>query len=280
MKVRALMYHDVIAAGRHRASGFATADAALYKLERTHFTAHLTALQAAQPDTPPALLAAFTALESTESAAKVENEGHNVPWLITFDDGGASAARDIAPALEEKGWRGWFFMTTDYIGQKAFLNAAQLRQMHAAGHVIGSHSCSHPLRFSHLSQADRLRQWRDSRARLEDVLGAKVVTASVPGGFYSMAVARDAAAEGFRVLFTSEPVTKVQVVDGCQVIGRYAMQSDTPPETAAALAAGHFLPAARQAFWWNTKKAAKTLAGPLYAKVRRVYSEQQEQNNR
>lgn len=257
MKAKVLMYHDVTAQGREKKSGFLSADAALYKLETPHFAAHLSALSAAMSGKPPSVLTEV--LDSTADS---------VFWLLTFDDGGASAATEIAPMLARYGWRGWFFMTTDYVGQKAFLSAAQLRALHADGHVIGSHSCSHPLRFSHLSETRMLREWRDSRARLCDILGADVVTASVPGGFYTTQVAHTAAAAGFQILFTSEPVTKVQTIDGCQVIGRYAIQHATPPDAAAALAAGHWLPAARQAVWWNTKKVAKTCAGPLYARIR------------
>jgi peptidoglycan/xylan/chitin deacetylase (PgdA/CDA1 family) len=249
MKARVLMYHDVVAPGRHEASGFGGADAALYKLERAAFAAHLDAL-AALP--PPA-----TALE-------------DAAWLITFDDGGASACETIAPALEAKNWRGWFFMTTDRLGDAAFLSAAQLRELRARGHVVGSHSCSHPPRFSHLARADMLREWRDSRAKLSDILGAEVVAASVPGGFYSRDAARAAAEAGLKVLFTSEPTDKIATVDGCLVAGRYAVQRATPPQIAAALAAGRFLPAARQAALWQAKKLAKRAGGTAYLKLRRA----------
>lgn len=247
--MRVLMYHDVTAPGRHQESGFPDADAALYKLDEAHFAAHLDALAAALP--APAVSV-------------------NDSWLITFDDGGVSAETVIAPALAAKNWRGWFFMTTDYIGANAFLNAAQLRGLHAQGHIIGSHSCSHPARFSHLSYAEMLREWRDSRTKLSDILGADITTASVPGGFYSNAVARAAAEAGFKTLFNSEPAAKTATVDGCLVIGRYAVQRATPPRAAVALAAGKFLPAAQQTLLWNVKKAAKNLGGPVYLKLRKA----------
>ena len=243
------MYHDVTAPGRHQESGFPDADAALYKLDEAQFAAHLNALADGLPAPEVSL---------------------NDSWRITFDDGGVSARTTIAPALAAKNWRGWFFMTTNYIGAPAFLNAAQLRELHAQGHVIGSHSCSHPARFSHLSYAEMLREWRDSLAKLSDILGANVTTASVPGGFYSRDVARAAAEAGLKTLFNSEPTSKTKTVDGCQVIGRYAIQRATPPRAAAALAAGKFLPTMRQALLWNAKKAAKRIGGPVYLKVRKA----------
>ena len=253
MKARVLMYHDVTAPGRHTDSGFPSADAALYKLESAQFAAHLDALALALP-VPPALPDALTA--------------GNTPWLITFDDGGLSAHTEIIGLLEQRGWRGCFFMTTDFIDTKGFLDAAQLRDLHTRGHVVGSHSCSHPLRFSSLPRAAMLREWRDSVARLSDILGVPVVTASIPGGAYSRITAETAAAAGLRVLFTSEPTTKITTVDGCLIVGRYAVQRATPPAVAAALAAVKFLPAMRQALLWNAKKIAKKTAGPLYLKFR------------
>jgi peptidoglycan/xylan/chitin deacetylase (PgdA/CDA1 family) len=251
MQVKVLMYHDVVAPGRHQESGFPEADAALYKLSPARFAAHLDALAAQLP--APALL---------------PDTGVNGSWCVTFDDGGVSAATEIAPALASKNWRGYFFMTTDYIGREAFLSVAQLRELQAQGHVIGSHSCSHPPRFSALSYTDMLREWRDSLAKLADLLGGPVATASVPGGFYSREVARAAAEAGVKILFTSEPTAKTDTIDGCLIVGRYSIQRGTSPQAAAALAAGKFLPAAQQNLLWNTKKLAKKLIGPLYAAVR------------
>ena len=247
--MQVLMYHDVTAPGRHQASGFPDADAALYKLDEAQFSAHLDALADALP---------------------APGVSVNDTWCITLDDGGVSAHTTIAPALAAKNWRGWFFMTTDYIGAPAFLNAAQLRELHAQGHVIGSHSCSHPARFSYLSYAEMLREWRDSLAKLSDILGANVTTASVPGGFYSRDVARAAAEAGVKTLFNSEPTAKTAMVDGCLVVGRYAIQRATPPRAAAALATGKFLPTMQQALLWNMKKAAKNIGGPAYLKLRKA----------
>ena len=114
------------------------------------------------------------------------------------------------------------------------------------------------------------REWRDSLAKLSEILGATVTTASIPGGAYSLAVARTAAEAGCKVLFTSEPTARTHMVDGCLVVGRYALQHAAPPQTAAALAAGKFLPAARQALLWNAKKAAKRLGGAAYLQARKL----------
>ena len=72
---------------------------------------------------------------------------------FTFDDGGVSYYTVVADRLEAQGWRGHCFVSTDFIGQRGFLTAAQIRELDARGHVIGSHSASHPARFSTLTAA-------------------------------------------------------------------------------------------------------------------------------
>ena len=49
---------------------------------------------------------------------------------------------------------------------------------------------------------DMVPEWSRSRAVLEDILGARSTSASVPGGYYSAVVARAARDAGIRVLFT------------------------------------------------------------------------------
>jgi peptidoglycan/xylan/chitin deacetylase (PgdA/CDA1 family) len=249
-----LLYHDVTPRGDDDSSGFPGAGAARYKLTLEEFAEHLAAIARAAPG---------TTLRAEELAARPE-----AGLLLTFDDGGASALAPTADLLEEHGWRGHFFMTTDYVGAPGFLNAAQLRELHARGHVIGSHSCSHPARMALCGREQLLREWRQSREVLADVLGAPVTVASVPGGYYTRAVAEAAAEAGIRVLFNSEPTTRLATVGGCLVVGRYTVYRGTSARAAAALAAGRRLPRWRQAFWWNVKKAAKAVGGRTYLALR------------
>ncbi|HEV2762151.1 MAG TPA: hypothetical protein VGV38_04075, partial [Pyrinomonadaceae bacterium] len=59
MRAVSVMYHDVVPAGRPDESGFAGADAALYKLAREDFARHLRALREAS-DAPPAVASELT----------------------------------------------------------------------------------------------------------------------------------------------------------------------------------------------------------------------------
>jgi len=193
--------------------------------------------------------------------------GH-CPVFLTFDDGHVGDYECAAADLEEYGWRGHFFVTTDWIGKRGFMDESQIRELHRRGHVIGSHSRSHPARMSALATEELLEEWGESRARLSDIISDRVITASVADGYYSDRVGRTAAASGIQVLFTSEPKTKVETIDGCLVLGRYVIQRGMPASTSGAIAAGRVWPRWRQAVTWEAKKAAKACGGRYYLTVR------------
>ena len=144
-----------------------------------------------------------------------------------------------------------------------------IRELHRRGHIIGSHSLSHPVQMSRCTREEMLEEWSESVKVLSEILGDRVRVASVPGGHYSKQVAQTAAQSGIEILFTSEPTVSASVVDGCIVLGRYVIQRWTSPETAAAIAAGKLAPRFRHTIFWNAKKGLKAVAGNYYAKARK-----------
>jgi peptidoglycan/xylan/chitin deacetylase (PgdA/CDA1 family) len=182
-----------------------------------------------------------------------------------------TAHEPTAAILEARGVRGHFFIVTQRVGQPGFLTDAQIRDLHARGHNIGSHSHSHPTRFSALGYGDMLYEWFESRRILTEILGEPPYTASVPGGFHSTEVARAANEAGFRVLFNSEPTSRVHRVGDLAVLGRYGIKNGTPAELAQALVRGDFAPRMRQTVAWNAKKALKALGGSLWHEFRGWY---------
>lgn len=267
MRVVVLQYHDVIAGSDFGASGFPGADSDSYKMTRTRFAEHVASVSAAvKPNADP-----LSALAPASRDSRGDRRG--TPVVFTFDDGGVSAYATTADILESAGWRGIFLMTTDWISTPGFLDDSQLRDLRSRGHVIGAHSCSHPIRFARCTAAQMRAEWRGSVARLQDVLGEPVNVASVPGGYFSRAVAVAAAEAGIRTLFTSEPTTAVDTVDGCRVIGRFTLRSESLPSTAASIAANRIAPRAKQWISWNTRKAAKAIAGDTYLQARRLLLE-------
>jgi len=258
-KIRAisLIYHDVVDPGSHELSGFPGADAAAYKLAPRQFESHIEMLSACGR---PLLVDELPRFDQAPAGA--------MPWMISFDDGGESSHSRIADLLEKAGWRGHFFIATDYIGSRGFMSREQIRDLYRRGHLIGSHSCSHPLRFASQQAQVIEREWRDSISVLSDLLGERVNCASIPGGQYSKLVAEIACSAGVEALFTSEPRSSISDVGGCRVIGRYSIRRRTPPAIAAAIASGSLLPRYRQLFWWESKKIVKQLGGDHYLRLR------------
>jgi hypothetical protein len=234
-----LLFHDVYVRNPSE-SGFPSAAADRYKLPVDRFEAQL------------------------EGVAQARRA---LPYVTTYDDGGVSFYSVVADRLDALGWRGHCFVTTDCIGRPGFLTARQIRELDERGHVIGSHSASHPEAFRSRSRADMLQEWRRSRDVLQDLLGHAVLTASLPGGSLSRAVARAASDAGVRVLFTSEPITSIHYEQRCAVIGRFAIRHSSRTDLARRLVEP--APLARWQEWaiWNAKNAIRPLLGSSYARV-------------
>jgi peptidoglycan/xylan/chitin deacetylase (PgdA/CDA1 family) len=241
VNLRALMYHDVVEGSPD-----------IYSVTPNHFREHLERI-GREVGRPPA---AVDQLRDGE-------------WMIIFDDGGASALL-AGEELARRSWRGHFFIATDLIGRPDYLDWDGVRAVAAMGHVIGSHSCSHPDRMAACTWDQLMDEWSGSAAILAQELGHPITTASVPGGLYSRSVGRAAAEAGFTSLFTSLPSQRLRSIDGCRLIGRYAVRSDTGADEAAAAAAGRPRPWARQRAAWRLRGAVKTIAGRRYESLRRT----------
>lgn len=255
MKATTLLYHDVVPPGGAERSGFQGPGANRYKLTEQAWDEHVKAIAGAASSQP---VSVFDALADPAKQS----------LLLTFDDGCSSAAGYIAKTLGEQGWIGHFFVTTDYIGRSGFVSETEIRELHAQGHIIGSHTCSHPPRMSACTPEQLKREWSDSISRLAEILGEPVETASIPGGYYSDEIARIASHCGIRVLFTSEPRTKAWKVADCLCLGRYGVIDSDPPDWAAQVVAGDSLVLTRAYLWWETKKVLKRVGGEAWLKFR------------
>lgn len=244
MQPVSLLFHDVFVSNAGE-SGFDSRAANRYKLSLREFEAQL----------------------GSRGATGATGAGALGAARLTFDDGGVSFYTVAADMLEARGLRAYCFVTTDFIGQRGFLAADQIRELDARGHVIGTHSASHPTRFSAQNRAEMLREWTGSCRRLEDVLGHAVTTGSVPGGYFSRDVGRAAAEAGLFLLFNSEPVRSVRAIDGCTIAGRFTIRGGAPSDLARKLVRG--APWARSREWaaWNAKGLVKPLLGSSYPRV-------------
>jgi peptidoglycan/xylan/chitin deacetylase (PgdA/CDA1 family) len=248
----ALIYHDVAPISAQDDCGFSGPMAARYKLEPARFERHLDAIAS--------LGVSVGLVQASPRAA------------LTFDDGGASALA-IAEALERRGWRGHFFVTTGRIGTPGFLSADEVRELSGRGHEVGSHSDSHPTYMGSLSRAELATEWRRSREVLSEILGTPPASAAVPGGFLSRAVIGEAASAGYRLLMTSQPSVRVRSHGAMEVHGRFTIWAATTPARAADYAQGDLRARAEMWLAWQLKTASKRLSPAVYESLRRRWAQ-------
>lgn len=255
MRVVSLLFHDVYVRCPGE-SGFCSPTADRYKLSVADFESQLAGLAGVNAGGPMLATDLIPPRQSDDLA-----------FTITVDDGGLSYYTVVADRLEALGWRGHCFMSTDFIGQRGFLTRDQIRELDARGHLIGSHSASHPTRFSACGVDQMRSEWSRSRQVLEDVVGHAIAVASVPGGYFSTAVARAASDAGLRLLFTSEPTTGIHTEKGCAVVGRFTVRCGSRPDFARRLVLPS--PWTRCGAWtsWNAKALVKPLLGSSYVRV-------------
>jgi peptidoglycan/xylan/chitin deacetylase (PgdA/CDA1 family) len=127
---------------------------------------------------------------------------HGISVRMTFDDGNQSDYSQAFRLLRQHDQTGIFFVCASRINQTDYLSTSELREMYAAGMTIGSHGFDH-INWSVASEDQLEREFVAARARIEDVLGAIIDTASVPFGMVDRRVAQWAITAGFSRLFTS-----------------------------------------------------------------------------
>jgi len=251
-EIACFMYHGVTDVPG--SSGFQRPAARGYTLGRAEFERHLAGIAACP------LVPALT------SRLDLSRPGRHL--LLTFDDGGRGALQ-AAEALARYGWLAHFFVVTQKIGERTFLSADEIRELRRAGHVVGSHSHTHPDIFPDLTPARMAEEWRVSVAIIEDLLGEPCLAASVPGGDISEAVLDSAARAGFQHLFTSEPRLRPELIGGCWVLGRICLKAGVSPGRVRDLVA--FRGWSRASIERQIKVLARWGIGPLYrAYVRRA----------
>lgn len=150
--------------------------------------------------------------------------------VYTFDDGGCSFISPTADILERYNKKAIYFIATSYLNTPFFLTKEEVKELDNRGHIIASHSHTHPRIISELSYDEIVKEWKQSKNLLEGIVGHEVTVASVPGGAVSKDVIKAAAEAGYKTLYTSEPTSEVRTEYGIEVIGRYTISKDTTIE--------------------------------------------------
>jgi peptidoglycan/xylan/chitin deacetylase (PgdA/CDA1 family) len=133
---------------------------------------------------------------------------------ITFDDGYVNVLRDGLKPLADHGFQALQYIVADHIGRgndwdlpegeayEPLMDAGQLREWLAAGHLIGSHTRSHA-KLPEISPEQAREEITSSKKKLEDLFGVPVTHFCYPYGFWNERV-RDLVIEaGYRTATTT-----------------------------------------------------------------------------
>lgn len=208
-KIASFVYHDVT--DDPTDSGFQRASALPYKHPKKEFLANLDIIKSAN-----APVITVNELDAVGEKA----------ILLTFDDGGKSFMY-IAEQLDKYNLKGHFFITTDLIGDRLFVNRQNIVELHKNGHIIGSHSHTHPNIFYRLSYEAMLEEWKISKSVLEGIISDKVVCCSIPGGDADGNSYISAAECGYSYLFDSEITMNLRYEKNITIIGRVCPKQGT-----------------------------------------------------
>lgn len=235
-----LLYHDVIEDDQAGNSGVTTEGSWRYKLPPHKFKRHLETIQ-----------------ESMFSPRLITEEDGDRGVYMTFDDGGASATT-AARLLEEYGYRGHFFVITHRVGDENYLSWSEVDRLVDAGHLVGSHTCTHANLVA-LDERRRREELTESKAELADRYGS-CRSISIPMGMYNNAVFESIREAGYEHVFTSEP-ERVFDPEETRRIGRWSVWNHSSAEDINAIL--NFNPAYcfRVAGRWKLLKYVKSTIG-------------------
>lgn len=130
------------------------------------------------------------------------------PVVLTFDDGYVDFLDVVAPVLLEHGYPASVYAVAGMLGKTnewvipeglepaPLMDARQLREVHALGFTVGSHTVSHP-RLAREETGRIVHELTDSRRMLEDVLGDRVDHLCYPYGSHDIRAIDAAAAAGY-----------------------------------------------------------------------------------
>jgi peptidoglycan/xylan/chitin deacetylase (PgdA/CDA1 family) len=134
---------------------------------------------------------------------------------ITFDDGFSSVLKFGLAVLAETGLTATQFLPANLLGKcnewdlplgetaEAIMNPAQVRDWLAAGHQIGSHTCTHPW-LTRIPLAQAREEISASKKKLEDLFGIPIKHFCYPYGDWNPAVRNLVAAAGYQTACTTD----------------------------------------------------------------------------
>lgn len=104
------------------------------------------------------------------------------PAFETSWDDGSVLDLAIAYYLDEYGIKGTFYIVCDWVGKPGYLTWQQIKMLDRRGHMIGSHSMSHPADLKMLHDGQLFYEIQTSKDVIEAALGHKITSFCYPRG--------------------------------------------------------------------------------------------------
>lgn len=172
---------------------------------------------------------------------------HGRTTVISFDDGYMDNLR-AAEALASRGMRATFYVVSGSIGsepawpvdgkpQGRLMAAAELRALQRLGMEIGSHAISHR-RMTELDPRELRVEATESKAAIEDLLGAAVRSFAYPYGAFDEACVSAVRDAGYRSACTTAPGWMLRDGDPFRLRRLTVFNDDSLPRFARKLSMG------------------------------------------
>lgn len=140
--------------------------------------------------------------------SRLQAAQYPVSVILTFDDGHKTNYLNAMPILDHFDFKACFFITTDWIGKKNYMNEQMIKSLYDKGMTIGSHGKTHRF-LSDLNENEITTELKESKKCLENIIQSKVTSFSAPGGRLNNKVIFLARKQGYSFIFNSKPsVTK------------------------------------------------------------------------
>ena len=131
-----------------------------------------------------------------------EKQGKKV--MLTFDDGFADNYEIAMPVLEKFGFKGTFFVVTDWVGKPGFMTWFQIREIKKHGHTIGSHTVTHPF-LTEIGLAKVRDEIYNSKRLMQENLGGPVESFCYPAGRFNPTVKALVQEADYQTAFATAP---------------------------------------------------------------------------